>query len=261
MRLAGEQEVEVTLVERNGYHQFQPLLYQVATAELTARDVRFELADMFTRHHNVTVRGSAVASVDPEEKTVTLASGELLHGDVIVLAAGTKPNFFRVPGADEHALPLYSVADAERVRAHVLQLFADASAKPVLLDQGALTFAVVGGGPTGVETAGLSVQEVAGDHVRLSDNTTLATHLVIWGGGVSAAEVAGNSGVVQGRGGRIAVRPDLTVPGYDQVYAIGDVAAIPFGDETALPQLASVAELLGASTVDTRRINWNRRNR
>ncbi len=81
-------------------------------------------------------------------------SGEEIAGDVLVLAAGTKPNFFGVPGAQENAYPLYSVEDASRALHRLLRLFEDAAAKPELLDAGALTFVVVGGGPTGVETAG-----------------------------------------------------------------------------------------------------------
>src|SRR5512143_2580068 len=104
-RLAGKPDVEVTLVDQNGFHQFQPLLYQVATAELTPQDVRFDLAHMFRRHDNVTVRTAEVESVDPDHHAATLRSGEILAGNVLVLAAGTRPNFFRVPGAAEHAFP------------------------------------------------------------------------------------------------------------------------------------------------------------
>jgi len=92
---------------------------------------------------------------------------------------------------------------------------------------------------------GVSVKEVAEDHVTLGDGTTIKTHLVVWGGGVTAAPLAGSAGIAQGRGGRIDVLPDLTVAGYDRVYALGDVANIPFGDEPSLPQLGSVAEQSG----------------
>ena len=71
-----------------------------------------------------------------------------------MLAAGAQPNFFHTPGAREFAFPLYSLTDARRLRERVLQLFADAAAKPELVDDGALTFVVVGGGATGVEIAG-----------------------------------------------------------------------------------------------------------
>jgi NADH dehydrogenase len=153
-RLAGQPGVRVTLLDRNGYHQFQPLLYQVATAELTPDDIRFGLEAMFAKHDNVEARTAEVVTADPAAPAVTLAGGEVVDGDVLVLAAGSQPNFFHTPGADRFTFPLYSVDDAERVRSRVLQLFQDASAKPELVDEGALTFVVVGAGATGVETAG-----------------------------------------------------------------------------------------------------------
>ncbi|MDP9207155.1 MAG: NAD(P)/FAD-dependent oxidoreductase [Actinomycetota bacterium] len=153
-RLAGQEGVRVTLLERNGYHQFQPLLYQVATAELAPDDIRFDLAAMFAKHDNVEVRTAEVAAADPGAPAVTLTGGEVVAADVLVLAAGAQPNFFHTPGADRFSFPLYSLDDAERVRSRVLQLFQDVSAKPELVDEGALTFVVVGAGATGVETAG-----------------------------------------------------------------------------------------------------------
>jgi NADH dehydrogenase len=303
-RLAGAPRVRTTLLDRNGYHQFQPLLYQVATAELAAEDIKFDLADMFRRHGNVEARTGEVVSVDPESKAVTLADGSTVEGDVLVLAGGAQPNFFHTRGAEQFALPLYSVDDAERVRVRVLQLLREAAAKPELVQDGALTFVVVGAGPTGVETAGAlaelvrdvtphahehlavagtkviladlghvvlpafseaahsyaerqlrrrgvqvrlgeAVTEVAADHVSFADGTTIKTHLVVWGGGEMAAPLAGRSGLSQGAGGRIDVRPDLTVAGNPGVYAIGDLANIPYGDEPALPQLGSVAAQAG----------------
>jgi NADH:quinone reductase (non-electrogenic) len=298
-RLADEPRVHVTLVDRNGYHQFQPLLYQIATAELAPHDIRFDLDEMFARHAKVETRTGEVVSIDPQSPSVTLADDSTLPADVLVLSAGAQPNFFHTPGADELTLPLYSLDDAERVRGRVLEQFRDAAAKPELIDEGALTFVIVGAGATGVETAGalaemvhdvmphvyphlavagakvilvdlghtvlsafsdeshayaakqlkrrgvdlrlgVSVKEVTADRVTLGDGTEIKTRLVVWGGGLMAAPLAFRSGLPQGRGGRIDVRPDLTVPGFPKVYALGDVANIPYGDEI-LPQLGSVA--------------------
>jgi NADH:quinone reductase (non-electrogenic) len=303
-RLAGEQGVRVTLLDKNGYHQFQPLLYQVATAELTPDDIRFDLEHLFGEHASVEVRTAEAVGADPQTRTVTLADDSVVTGDVVVLAAGAQPNFFHTPGADEFSFPLYSLDDAERVRSRVLQLFRDVSAKPELVEEGALNFVVVGAGATGVETAGalaelvhdvmphvyehlaitrakvilvdlghtvlapfsdeahtyaakqlqrrgvelklgVSAKEIAPDHVTLSDGTTIKTHLTVWGGGLMAAPLAARLGFSQGHGGRIDVRPDLTVEGFPGVYALGDFANIPSGDEPALPQLGSVAQQAG----------------
>jgi NADH dehydrogenase len=153
-KLAGDARVRVTLLERNGYHQFQPLLYQVATAELTGKDIIFDLGDMFAKDSNVETRAVEVISADPAAPAVTLANGDTLTADKLVLAAGASANFFHTNGAAEHTFPLYSVDDARRIRARVIEMFQEAAANPDLVSEGALTFVVVGGGPTGVETAG-----------------------------------------------------------------------------------------------------------
>jgi NADH:ubiquinone reductase (H+-translocating) len=92
---------------------------------------------------------------------------------------------------------------------------------------------------------GMSAKEIAADHVTLSDGTTIKTHLTVWGGGLMAAPIGARSGLTQGRGGRIDVQADLTVEGFPQVYALGDLANIPSGGESALPQLGSVAQQAG----------------
>ncbi|HVI84461.1 MAG TPA: FAD-dependent oxidoreductase, partial [bacterium] len=88
---------------------------------------------------------------------------------------------------------------------------------------------------------GSSVQEVAADQVVLSDGTAIKTRTAIWGGGLMAAPLAGRSGLPHGHGGRIDVRPDLTVEGFPGVYALGDFANIAGPDGQYLPQLGAVA--------------------
>src|SRR5215213_5487367 len=105
-RLAKHRDVRVTLLDRNNYHQFQPLLYQLATSQLASSDVAFSLRKLFHDHENVDVKLGEVASVDPATHTVTTADGQAYTGDSIVLAAGSQPNFFRTPGARENAFPL-----------------------------------------------------------------------------------------------------------------------------------------------------------
>jgi NADH:ubiquinone reductase (H+-translocating) len=160
-RLAREDGVTVTLIDRHNYHQFQPLLYQVATSQLASSDIAFSLRKLFRNHENVDVKLGEVAEIDPAARSVTLAGGERFAGDALVVAAGSRPNFFRTPGAEEHALPLYSLDDATRLRSRILEVFEAADRDPALLDQGALTFVVVGGGPTGVELAGALADLIA----------------------------------------------------------------------------------------------------
>ena len=146
--------VRVVLVERNDYHQFQPLLYQVATAGLARSDVASSLRTLMRRTELVDVKAADVASVDPAERSVTALDGTTFTGDYLILAAGSQPNFFDTAGADEHSIPLYSVNDAERLRTRVFAAFDAADRDPSLVDRGVVRFVVIGGGPTGVEVAG-----------------------------------------------------------------------------------------------------------
>jgi NADH dehydrogenase len=146
--------VRVTLIDRNNYHQFQPLLYQVATSQLAPSDIAYSLRKLFNEDQNVEVKLAEVAEIDPLTHTVTVVDGERFAGDAVVLAAGSQPNFFRTTGADQHAFPLYSLDDAQRLRSRILSVFEQADRDPSLIDKGALNFVVIGGGPTGVELAG-----------------------------------------------------------------------------------------------------------
>src|SRR6188472_1252349 len=150
----GEHDVAVTLIDKNTYHQFQPLLYQVATAQLAAGDIMRPLRGLFRKAETVAVKQAAVTAVDPATKTVSTAEGLQFSGSHLVLAMGTRPNFFGVTGAEEHALPLYSGDDAVALRNRILRLFEDADLDPTRIEEGALTFVIVGAGASGVETAG-----------------------------------------------------------------------------------------------------------
>ena len=115
----GDEGVDVTLVDRNDYHQFQPLLYQVASSQLPAEDIARPHRTIFREYPSVEVVNAQVATADLSTRSLTLADGRTLQGSHLVMAAGARPNFFGVPGAAEHAFPLYSVADAERLRLHL----------------------------------------------------------------------------------------------------------------------------------------------
>jgi NADH:ubiquinone reductase (H+-translocating) len=160
-RLAKDDDVRVTLIDRHNYHQFQPLLYQVATSQLASSDIAFSLRKLFRDRENVDVKLGEVVALDPAERAVVLEDGQRFAGDALVVAAGSRPNFFGTPGAEEHSLPLYSLDDAKRLRARILEVFEAADRDPGLIDRGALTFVVVGGGPTGVELAGALADLIA----------------------------------------------------------------------------------------------------
>jgi NADH dehydrogenase len=147
-------DVAVTLLDRNNYHQFQPLLYQVATAELAPTDVGRPLRGIFGRDETVLVKQLEVTAVDCATQSVTTADGQTFAGDYLVLAAGSRPNFFRTPGAAQHAFPLYSLDDAKALRMRLISIFEAADADAARIDEGALNIVIVGAGPTGVETAG-----------------------------------------------------------------------------------------------------------
>ena len=128
--LAKHDDVRVTLIDRNNYHQFQPLLYQVATSQLAPSDVAYSLRKLFPDDPNVDVKLAEVAVRRPGARTVTTTDGRASTGDALVLAAGSQPNFFRTPGAEEHAFPLYSLDDATRLRSRILGVFEDADRDP-----------------------------------------------------------------------------------------------------------------------------------
>jgi NADH dehydrogenase len=153
-KLATSDEVRVTLIDKNNYHQFQPLLYQVATAELGTGDVATSLRQVLRGHDNVDVKMAEVMVADPTTRTVTTRTGETYQGDVLVLAAGSSANFFETQGAEKNSLPLYSLEEAQQLRSRVLTMFENADRDPKVVDDGALNFVIVGGGPTGTELAG-----------------------------------------------------------------------------------------------------------
>lgn len=146
-------DVQITLIDRNDYHTFQPLLYQVATAELGPEEVAYPVRELMHHYPNLTFHQDEIMQIDlAGKKVVARAQGSLPY-DYLVIALGAVVNFFNTPGA-EHAFPLYTMNDALRIKRHVLGLLEAVDKNPALIDEGALNFCIVGGGPTGVELAG-----------------------------------------------------------------------------------------------------------
>ena len=151
----GRAGLPVTLVDRRNHHLFQPLLYQVATAALSAPDVAEPIRRILRRHESVQVLLGEVVGIDTQSRTVSLAHSATLPFDVLVLASGAGHSHF---GHDEwarHAPGLKTLDDAMGIRARTLLAFelAERAADPAE-QQRLMTMAVVGGGPTGVELAG-----------------------------------------------------------------------------------------------------------
>ncbi len=150
--------VEVCLIDRNNYHTFQPLLYQVATAGLEPGEIAHSVRGIFQHHENFSFRLGTATGVDFDARQVLLAEDAPVSYNYLILAPGTSTQYFDVEGAREHALPMKGLAGAVNLRSHVLRRFEEAASDPRRVKAGELTFAVVGGGPTGVETAGALVE-------------------------------------------------------------------------------------------------------
>jgi NADH dehydrogenase len=146
--------VRITMVDKRDYHTFQPLLYQVATDELGPTEIGFPVRELLHGHQNVVFHQTTVRSIDLARKQVMIDGAGPIQYDYLVLALGGVVNFFHTPGADQHALPLYTMDDAIRLKDHILKTFEAVDKNPALVDDGAINFCVVGGGPTGVELAG-----------------------------------------------------------------------------------------------------------
>ena len=153
-RALGRHDVDVTVVDQRNFHTFQPMLYEVSTAGLDPGDVAYPIRAIFGRVPNVRFRYATATGVDWEAGELTLEGADPLGFDSLIVASGAVANFFGVEGAEEFAHPLYTLADARYLRDHLLRRLEEIDAHPDRVDDGTLTFVVVGGGPTGVEVAG-----------------------------------------------------------------------------------------------------------
>lgn len=190
-RALGEQDVKVTLLDRQNYHLFQPLLYQVATAGLSPGDIASPIRNLVAEHSNVTVRMAEVTGVELTAKRVLLGDGSALAYDSLVLAAGVRHSYFGKGSWEGDAPGLKTLDDALEIRRRVLMAFENAEQEPDPARREAwLTFVVVGGGPTGVELAG-AISELArfsvADDFRTFDPRTVKVVLVEAGARVLAA--------------------------------------------------------------------------
>ena len=283
-RALPEQDFQLVMIDRNNYHTFQPLLYQVATAGLEPDSIASPLRKMFDDRENFYFRWTNVEKIVPEENYILTGIGKLDY-DILVLAAGSKTNFFGNKEMSERAFEMKQIPQALDLRSQVLQNFekatitADISQRDSLMD-----YVIVGGGPTGVELAGAlaelkshvlpsdypeldfslmniyliegsptllgpmskfsqekafkylhkmgveikvnaRVQSFDGKTVKLLDGTEINSSTVIWAAGVAGSIVEGlkEESVFKGR---YKVDEYNLVNGFENIYAIGDVAAM-----------------------------------
>ncbi|WP_230768971.1 NAD(P)/FAD-dependent oxidoreductase [Sphingomonas sp. Leaf4] len=296
-------DAQVTLIDRTNHHLFQPLLYQVAGAALSPADIAAANRALLRRNRNTRVLMAEVAGVDAAAKQVRLNDGRRLPFDRLILATGAAYSFFGHDDWAEHAFVLKSIDDALAIRAAVLGAFerAEQCDDPAELRR-LLTFAVVGGGPTGVELAG-TIAELArttlardfahvdprgarvvlcemGDRILAGFDPALSASArraleslgvevrtgaavetiddggltvggeridaaaVLWAAGTAARPAATWLDAAAARNGAVKVRPDCSVPGHPDIFAIGDVASFQ-GDDGPLPGLAPVAKQQG----------------
>ncbi len=159
--------VQITLIDRQNYHLFQPLLYQVAIAGLVPSQIAYPLRTIFRKQKNLTFQMGEVTSIDFDGRYVR-ANGSVIAYDYLVLSVGGQTNFFGLNAVEENGFQLKSIESATGTRNHLLRMFERAS-REVDPDvrKAFLTFVVVGGGPTGVETAGALAELIT--HVMTKD--------------------------------------------------------------------------------------------
>jgi NADH dehydrogenase len=295
--------VEIILIDRQNYHCFQPLLYQVATAALSPADIAWPIRHILRRQENATVFMAEVNGIDAGARVVNTKAGPFSF-DFLVIATGARNWYFGHDRWVELAPGLKRIEDATRIRRNILSAFEEAElARDDAERKRLLTFVIIGGGPTGVEMAGaiaeIARQTLARDFRRIDPRTarivlieagprllptfsekhssyardalvamgvdvmTLSPVLqcdergvdlasgrieagsVIWAAGIMASPAAQWLSAEHDRGGRVVVRPDLSLQGFNDIFVIGDTASVKDASGRPVPGLASAAKQMG----------------
>lgn len=303
------QQVDVTLIDRNNFHLFQPMLYQVATAGLSSSNIAAPLREILRGQANTEVLMDEVTGIDKEQQQVITRENLHIPYDYLIIATGATNNYFQHNDWAALAPGMKSLEEALVVRSMVLEAFEAAERHPGdAYPAGLLTFVLVGGGPTGVELAGaiaelarmtfkgnfrhikpdmariilvegepeviptfspaltrstrrklqkLGVEVYTGVHVELitPDGVMIGdkyveTQNVIWTAGVKASPAGQWLNTEVDRSGRVKVRADLTIPGYNNIFVIGDTA-LANENGKALPGVAQVALQQGQYAAQT----------
>ena len=159
--------LDITLIDRHNYHLFQPLLYQIAIAGLVPSQIAYPLRTIFRGQKNLTFKMGEVSAIDFDSRYIKM-NGSVIAYDYLVLAVGGQTNFFGLDSVEQNGFQLKGVESAVDTRNHLLETLERAS-RAVDPDKrkALLTFVVVGGGPTGVETAGALAELIT--HVMTKD--------------------------------------------------------------------------------------------
>lgn len=289
--LADSEDFQIVLIDKNNYHQFQPLFYQVATAGLEPSAISFPLRLAFHHYKDVHVRITEVTELRTDSQEIITQLGAIRY-DYLILAIGADTNFFGQKNIQEKALPMKSVGEALGLRNRLLENFENALVSDSDdVRQGLMTVVVVGGGPTGVEVSGTlaemkrhvlpkdypeldfdlmkvyivesggellgpmsknaqikskeyleqlgvnvflntRVTDFDGKYAYLNNGEKIRSNNLVWAAGIKANFIEGLNPEILARGGRIKVNRYNQIEGYQNIFAIGDVA---FMTEDAYP--------------------------
>jgi NADH:quinone reductase (non-electrogenic) len=165
-RLLARYKANIVVLDRNNFHTFLPLLYQVAAAELEPEEIVYPLRSILRRYPNVLFLMNQVTRIDTDAKVVETTEHTFPY-DFLILAMGSASHFFGIPGAEQHAFQLKTLEQAIKMRNHILYRFERALCESEAeIRRRMLTFAIVGGGPTGVEFAGALAELIRGPLIK-----------------------------------------------------------------------------------------------
>lgn len=291
---------EVYLIDKNNYHQFQPLFYQVATAGLEPASISFPLRKAFQHYDGFHIRKAELKEIVPSENKIITTESEFYY-DYLVIATGVDTNYFGNTQIEDNSIPMKSVSEALYMRNRILQNLEDAYFASEEERNSLRNVVVVGGGPTGVEVSGaiadmkkyvlgkdypeldfslmnifliegsanllgpmspqaqkkskaflekMGVEVITGTVVTAYDGKTavlssgrnISTNTLIWAAGVTGEKIPGIPVDAYQRGNRITVNEYCQVVGYENIFAIGDIAYMTTEKyKNGHPQVASVA--------------------
>ena len=300
-RALSRSNYQVVLIDKNNYHQFQPLFYQVAMAGLEPSSIAFPLRKIFQKNENVFIRVTKVEEVDSKNQVIHTQLGSLSY-DYLVIAIGADTNFYGNKSIEDKVIPMKTVSEALYLRNIILNDYEKAiTTMDYDKRQGLIDIVIVGGGPTGVEVAGalaemknyilpkdyreLNTDEIDiyllqggptllkgmstqaseaaekflenrgvivkknsrvvdfdGSYVYMKDGSKIQANKVIWAAGITGNTLKGLPEESLTWGNRIKVNRFNQVEGYENIFAIGDIAYMEEGEyKEGHPQVAQVA--------------------